>query len=105
MEHYQVIFAPEAEAQVKALWRYLADVAGAATAASYTDGVLSYCESLSLFPHRGNARDDLLTGLRVTNYRKRTIIAFLVEDGQVRIVGVWYGGQNYESSLIPDETE
>lgn len=105
MEHYQVVFAPEAEAQVRALWRYIAEAAGAATAASYTDGIVSYCESLSLFPHRGNARDDLLTGLRVTNYRKRTTIAFMVEDGQVRVVGVWYGGQDYESRLTPDETD
>ncbi|WP_428945969.1 type II toxin-antitoxin system RelE/ParE family toxin [Pantoea sp. FN060301] len=105
MEHYQVIFSPEAEMQVMELWRYLAEVAGEKTATSYTEGIISYCESLSLFPHRGNVRDDLMTGLRITNYRKRAIIAFEVEDGQVRIASIWHGGQDYESSLMPDETD
>jgi len=50
-------------------------------------------------PHRGNLRDDIRPGLRVTHYRKRTVIAFAVEAKQVYIIGIYYGGQDFESAL------
>ena len=45
------------------------------------------------------ARDDVRPGLRVTNYKKRAVIAFAVEKDLVYIVGIFYGGQDYESRL------
>ncbi|MBK4717193.1 MULTISPECIES: type II toxin-antitoxin system RelE/ParE family toxin [Tenebrionibacter/Tenebrionicola group] len=99
MKAYPVIFAPEAEEQLLALYRYIREAASAATAQAYTEGLIDYCESLGLFPERGNQRDDLLAGLRVTNWRKRTVIAFVVEDEQVKILGIWHGGQQYESGF------
>ena len=44
-------------------------------------------------------------GLRITNYRKTTIIAFSVSEKQkqVTILGVFYGGQNYEHLLSRDD--
>jgi toxin ParE1/3/4 len=57
------------------------------------------CEKLSTFPMRGAKRDDLRPGLRVTNYRRRVAIAFFVEAEQVNIVGIFYGGRNYEAML------
>jgi toxin ParE1/3/4 len=68
---------------------------------------VSYCERLSNFPHRGTARDDIRPGLRITNYKGRTVIAFGVDDESLRvsILGVYYGGQDYEGALElePDE--
>ncbi|GJH12725.1 hypothetical protein CBA19CS11_27825 [Caballeronia novacaledonica] len=58
---------------------------------------------LHAFPQRGVARDDLISGLRITHFRKRAIIAYLVDDAIVSIVGVFYGGQDYESALTPDD--
>lgn len=60
---------------------------------------MSYCESLHTFPHRGTMRDDVRPGLRITNYRKRAVIAFDVDAEQVSIIGVFYGGQDYETVL------
>ncbi|WP_341867212.1 hypothetical protein [Caballeronia arationis] len=40
-----------------------------------------------------------LPGLRVTHYRKRAIIAYLFEGEVVSIIGVFYGGQDYEAAL------
>ena len=100
MKNCQVLFAPEAEEQLITLYRYIAETGSAATAQTYTEGIISYCESLSLFPERGNLRDDLLPGLRVTNWRKRTVIAFVVENNQVKILGIWHGGQEYETEFI-----
>ena len=102
---YRVVFAPEAEEQLAELYRYIATAATPETALSYTEGVISYCESLERFPHRGNRRDDILPGLRVTNYRKRTIIAFMVRDKTVSVLGVWHGGQDYENDLLSDEAD
>ena len=38
-------------------------------------------------------------GLRITHYKGRAIIAFAVEAEQVSIIGVFYGGQDYEGAL------
>jgi plasmid stabilization system protein ParE len=66
------------------------------------------CERLSNFPRRGTARDDIRPGLRITNYKGRTVIAFGVDDESLRvsILGLFYGGQDYEAALElePDET-
>jgi len=65
---------------------------------------VTYCEGLQTFPHRGIRRDDIRPGLRVTHYRKRSVIAFVVDDDRVSILGVYYGGQDYETAL-DDESE
>ncbi len=58
-------------------------------------------KALATFPLRGTRRDDLLPGLRITNYRGNTIVAFVVNEMvmTVGIVGVFYGGQDYEGIL------
>jgi len=50
-------------------------------------------------PHRGTRRDDIRPGLRITHYKGRAIIAFAVEAEQISIIGVFYGGQDYEEAL------
>jgi toxin ParE1/3/4 len=41
----------------------------------------------------------LFDGLRVTGFRKRISIAFLIVETEVVIVGIFYAGVNYESQL------
>ena len=96
---YVVEFAPEALEQLAALYRYIATVASAEIAQRYTDAIVTHCEELLTFPHRGNQRDDIRPGLRITNYRKRAVIAFAVDAKQVFILGVFYGGQDFETVL------
>jgi len=96
---YRVVFSPEAQEQLVELYRYIAEAASPAVAARYTDAIVSYCESLCMFPLRGTKRDDVRPGLRITHYRKRTVIAFDVDTERVAIIGVFYGGQDYESIL------
>lgn len=98
---HTVIFTPEAEEQLAALYRYVAAAASPAVAARFTGAIVTYCESLRTFPHRGNRRDDVRPGLRITHYRKRTVIAFDVDGESVSIIGVFYGGQDYETFLNP----
>lgn len=96
---YAVVFTPEAQEQLAALYRYIAVAASPDVAERYTGAIVSYCEGLSTFPKRGTRRDDVRPGLRVTNYKKRAVIAFVVDDRAVSIIGVYYGGQNYEAAL------
>ncbi|WP_166363420.1 type II toxin-antitoxin system RelE/ParE family toxin [Pseudomonas akapageensis] len=96
---YTVEFAPEALEQLAALYRYIAMEASPDIAKGYTDAVVNHCEELRTFPHRGNQRDDIRPGLRITNYRKRTVIAFAVDAKQVSILGVFYGGQDFKAAL------
>jgi|GEM_PF-5585540 len=50
---YRVIFTPEAEEQLVALYNYIAKAASLDIAERYTEEIVSYCESLHTFPHRG----------------------------------------------------
>ncbi len=66
---------------------------------------MSYCESLHTFPHRGTMRDDMRPGLRITNYKKRVVIAFEVDAELVSSIGVFYGGQDYETIMQEDDSD
>lgn len=96
---HRVVFSPEAEEQLVALYGYIAAAASAEIAARYIEAIVNYCESLSTFPLRGTMRDDVRPGLRVTNYKKRAVIAFEVDAEQVSIIGVFYGGRDYGTIL------
>jgi toxin ParE1/3/4 len=98
---YIVEFSLKAEGQLEALYDYVAAEASALVAKRYTDAIVDYCEGMRTFPHRGARRDDVRPGLRVTNYKGSAVIAFAVDDAAriVTIIGVYYGGQDYESVL------
>ena len=105
MTTYTVVFAPEATEHLVSIYEYIAAHGSPASAARYTEAIVAYCEGLSSFPHRGTWRDDIRPGLRISNYKRRAVIAFDVDDtaGQVAIVGMFYGGRNYEH-LLGDDT-
>jgi toxin ParE1/3/4 len=101
---YSVIFAPEAEEQLAQLYRYIAEHGTPDTAERYVSAIIAYCEGMHSFPHRVTRRDDIRPGLRTTNYKGQAVIAFAVDDTDmvVSVVGVFYGGQNYERALRPE---
>jgi len=103
--NYHVVFSPEAQEQLSALFHYIAEAATPDISARYTEAIVSYCESLCTLPLRGTQRDDVRPGLRITNYKKRAVIAFSVNDELISILGIFYGGQDYASILqdSPDD--
>ena len=105
MKQYTIVFAPVALAQLESLSDYIAQAASPEVALRYTDAIVTYCETLHTMPLRGTRRDDIRPGLRITNHRKRTVIAFSVAKSVVSILGMYYGGQDYESMLQLDEDE
>lgn len=66
---------------------------------------MQYCRAFSTFPHRGTRRDDIRPGLRTVGYRRRATIAFEVTDDTVNILGIYYGGQDYETDLRDDDEQ
>ncbi|SEH90023.1 Plasmid stabilization system protein ParE [Mycolicibacterium rutilum] len=101
-----VVFTPEAQDHLVELYRYIADAASSEVAARFTDTIVTFCEDLAAFPHRGTARDDIRPGLRTVGFRRRVIIAFAVLDHAVVVIGVFYGGRDYEAILNnPDASE
>ncbi len=96
---FRVVFSPEAQEQLVELYRYIAAAASSEVARRYTDAIVTYCESLRSFPLRGTRRDDIRPGLRITHYKKRSVIAFTVNAQTVAILGVFYGGRDYASLL------
>jgi plasmid stabilization system protein ParE len=96
-----IVFAPEAEAQLVRLYRYIAREASAEIARRFTDDIISHCETLSEFAERGTPRDDLRPGLRTIAFRRRVTLAYAVMNADVAILGIFYGGQDFES-LIRD---
>jgi len=98
---YTVVFAPEAEEQLAALYPYIAEHASPDVALRYTHAIVEYCESLDHVPLRGTRRDDIRPGLRITHYQGRAVVAFAVDAERVSILGVFYGGQDYETALQP----
>ena len=94
-----VVFSPEAETQIVALYEYLANHASPTTAESYTNAIVEHCEQLGEMPLVGIARDDIRRGMRTAVFRKRVVIAYSVTAKAVTILAIFYGGQDYESLL------
>lgn len=94
-----VRFAPEAERDLTELFDYIAQVAMPEVAGRYVDKLITFCESLAAFPDRGTLRDDIRPGLRTTGFRSRIVIAFATIDDALVILGIYYGGRDYETLL------
>lgn len=94
-----VVFSPEAEAQLVQLYDYIAANASPAIAESYTGAIVERCERLGDMPLAGVARDDIRRGLRTTFFRRRVVIAYSAGAKAVTVLAFFYGGQDYESLL------
>jgi len=99
----RVIFSPEAEAQLVAIYRWIAERTAPTIAERFTGAIVDYCQKLESFPERGTRRDDLRSGLRTIGFRRRVTIAFAVEADIVTIIGIFYGGRDFEAAFHVDE--
>jgi toxin ParE1/3/4 len=95
----KVIFRPQAEADLLALYRYVAEASGLGIASEYIDRIEVACMSLATFPNRGTKRDDLAPGLRTVAFERRLTIVYRVFKTRVEIVTIAYGGRDFESDL------
>lgn len=96
---HSIVISPEARAQLEALYDYIAQATSDAMALNFTNAILDHIDTLRDFPMRGAARDDILPRLRTIGFRRRVTIAFAVEESAALVVGVFYGGQDFEALL------
>ena len=99
---YRIVFTPEARDQLDTLHNYIAAQADGAIATRFTDGILAQVAALAEFPERGTPRDDLRSGLRTLAWKRRVTIAYVVEESAVVVIGVFYGGRDFEALLTQD---
>ena len=100
-----VVFAPEAEADLLDLYDYIAAQSGAARAIGYINRIESYCLGLSHSGERGTKRDDLRPGLRIVGFERRVTIAFHVDPRTVTIDRILYGGRDIVRAVGPDKSD
>jgi len=96
---YKVVFRPEAEADLLALYRYILSAGGLVRAGTYIERIETACMSLATFPERGTRRDDIAPGIRVVGFERRVSIAFRVFNEAVEIVSIAYAGKDFEGEL------
>lgn len=100
---HTVRFSPEAIDQLEELQAHIAAAGSPLASQRYIDSVVDHCENLQVFPYRGTRRDDLRPGLRTLGYRRSMTILFEVTADTVNILGIYYGGQDYEADLRDGE--
>ena len=94
-----LIFSPEAERHLHALWNYIARHADRSVADTYLESLYAHCERILLFPSAGRPREDLRPGLRTTSSRRRTLIVYRATGEAVHIVAVLHGGQDISRGM------
>jgi putative addiction module CopG family antidote len=96
---HRIVVAPEARDQLDDLHTYISIAADSDTATGFIDGILDYISTLREFPNRGTPRDDIKPGLRTIAWRRRVTIAYIAEAHDVVVIGVFYGGRDFEALL------
>jgi toxin ParE1/3/4 len=95
----EVIFSPEAESDLHALFEYISSLAGSAIADRYIDRIEAFLLNFDLAAERGHMRDDIRPGLRVVGFERRITVAFTVNESETTVLRLFYGGRNWEEEL------
>jgi len=103
----RIHLTPEAERQLNEIDDWIAKQATADIARRFVTAILEHIDRILAFPLAGRPRDDVRAGMRTTTYKKRTLIAYAVDESAgdvvVNVLGVFHGGQNWEAALSADE--
>lgn len=99
MKVYEVILGRLALQHLKEIEDYLSAQAVTFVTENYTNRIKAACASLSQFPHRGRSRGDLGAGIRAIGFEGRATIVFRIYEDRVRILGIFFGGRDYEALL------
>jgi len=91
--------SPEAETDLVALYDWIAERASPDTALGYIDRLESYIRGFDYASERGTLRNDIREGLRTVGFERRVTIAFNVTAQEVIVLGLFYGGQNWQEAL------
>ena len=99
MKRRDVFIDPFAQQDLIHIYNVIAELAGPAPGAAFVEQIIAHCMKFDLASERGNRRDDIRPGLRITGYRRRVTIAFNVTETRVEILRIFYGGMDWEPLL------
>ena len=102
----RINYTPEAERQLNELDDWITNAASADIARRFVSAILDHIDGILLFPLAGRPHDDVRPGMRTSTYKKKTLVAYEVDESAgelvVNILGVFHGGQDWESALRED---
>ncbi|MCV9910443.1 type II toxin-antitoxin system RelE/ParE family toxin [Brucella sp. HL-2] len=82
-----------------ALYDWIAERALPDTTLGYIDRLESYKRGFDYASERGTLRNDIREGLRTVGFERRVTIAINVTAQEVIVLGLFYGGQNWQEAL------
>jgi len=105
----RIHYTPEAEQQLNDLDEWITERASAETARRFVTAIIEHIDSILMFPLAGRSRDDVRPGMRTTTFKKRTLVAYEVDESSdevvVNVLGVFHGGQDWETTLGVDPAD
>jgi toxin ParE1/3/4 len=103
MRRVEVIYRPEASADLRHIFAVIAELSGSnIIARRFVDRIIARCYRIGDVPRGGRPRDDLSPGLRLVPFERTAVIAYRVTE-VVEILNVFYGGRDYETLCPPGE--
>ncbi len=102
MKTYDVYLLPDAIKDLESIYEYITEQSGFPERAwAYIERLRAKCQELETAPYRGQQRSDLMEDLRVYPLDKKTVAAFVIDEGKqtVNILNVFYGGRDYETIM------
>lgn len=88
-----------AERQRLELYEWIANDGAPTAAERFVSSIIEYCKRLVDMPMIGAATDDIRPGLRTVGLRHRAVATFRLAGTPITILGVFYGGQDYQARL------
>ncbi|MDP3897152.1 MAG: type II toxin-antitoxin system RelE/ParE family toxin [Mesorhizobium sp.] len=67
----------------------------------YVNRLTSFLDGFRQFPMRGNLHPEIRSGLLIIGFERRVSVAFIVDETEVLVLRLLYGGRSIE----PDELE
>ncbi|WP_279598796.1 type II toxin-antitoxin system RelE/ParE family toxin [Methylobacterium sp. J-076] len=102
----RVTFRPQARNDLKAIFRTILERSqDTTTARRFTQRIKDRCDRIGDAPYGGRPRDDLELGLRSVPFEHSAVIIYRIDQGQVRIANVFYGGRDFERLFDGGEGE
>ena len=107
MKTYNVYLLPDAIKDLESIYEYITEHSGFPERAwAYIERLRTKCQDLETAPQRGQQRSDLMENLRVYPLDKKTVAAFVIDEGKqmVSILNIFYGGRDYETIMSAPKT-
>jgi plasmid stabilization system protein ParE len=105
----RINYTPEALQQLNELHDWITKAASSEIARRFVSAILNHIDGILIFPLAGRARDDVRPGMRTITFKKKTLVAYVVDESSdelvVAVLGVFHGGQDWEAALAEDQDD